>query len=504
MDQIHRRSLLGLLSLAPLAPCWAGPLLWAPSALGVNTRQGPVRGRWVDGVRAFTGIPYGRARRFGAPEFTVRRSAEWDATRPAPVAPQPKGGRPFEGQISEDCLYLNIWAPPADRPLPVFIWIHGGGNETGWSGEAAGDRFAAHGVICVTVNYRVGVLGFLELGQALGRSFQSSANNGIRDLILALQWVGENIAAFGGDPRRITIGGGSAGAKNVATLMGTPSADGLYAQAALFSGGAQTVHTIEEARAFARLYLEKLGGPDRLHDAPVDELIAAHLGAKAAWPRNFPFRPTVDGAFLPETPLARIARGALPRMPVLIGANADESRLFVPPDIAAGPLRPQDISNETMARMTALDQVYADAFPSLSVAQRHLRLLTAEEYGMPCLRIAEAHASRGADVWRYRLAYKAPGGPFAGSTPHALDGPFEFDHVQMPSSRFFGLSAADQPLADSMHGAVVGFVKHGNPQHPSLPAWPRYDATSRATMILDRQSTLASDPDRTERMLWQI
>ena len=162
------------------------------------------------------------------------------------------------------------------------------------------------------------------------------------------------------------------------------------------------------------------------------------------------------------------------------------------------------MSNASMDRMAALDMAYARAFPSLSAAERHWRLLTAEEYGMPCLRIAEGHADRGAAVYRYLFSYPAPGGPFAGHSPHALDVAFTFDHVTQPGAKaFFGLSSADQPLADAMHGAMTAFVKTQRPVGPGLPQWQRFDRAHRQTMLLSRSPTLASDPDRVERLLWE-
>jgi para-nitrobenzyl esterase len=190
---------------------------------------------------------------------------------------------------------------------------------------------------------------------------------------------------------------------------------------------------------------------------------------------------------------------------MLIGSNAEEGRLFLPADRAAAPLAAKSIANAPMDEIAALDRRYAAAFPDLSPADRHWRLLTAEEYGMPCLRIAEAHAQRGAPVFRYRLTYPAPGGPFKGHTPHVLDVPFTFDHVarQTGISRAFGLTDADEPMAARLHGAVVSFMRDGRPQAPGLPSWSRFRVPGRATMVLDHVCALVDDPDRVERQLWR-
>lgn len=505
MALLDRRDFLTFAGGAAIAASSGAAWAKAGEEAVVTTRLGLVRGRAEGGIRIFTGIPYGSAERFAPPRPAPRWHDILDATRPAAVAPQPPGPMPRAGRMSEDCLQLNIWAPSGPGPYPVYFYIHGGGNETGWSGDAghAGDRFAAHDVICVTANYRVGALGYLELGEMLGPRWAGSGNNGMRDILLALRWVRGNIAAFGGDPARITIAGESAGGKNVAALMGMPAADGLYARAAIYSGGGETVLSTEEARGVARLYVEKLGGAARLHTAPVEALLAAQAAAKAAWPRNYPFRPMVDGATLPQVPLDRIFARRAPPVALLIGSNADESRLFLTPEQAAGPLLPAYVANESMTRMAALDAAYARAFPALSVAERHWRLMTAEEYGMPCLRLADAHAARGAPVYRYRLTYPAPGGAFAGHSPHVLDVPFTFDHAALPGfAALFGLSAADQPFADQVHQAVVRFIAGEAPAAPGLPAWRRYDVDHRETMVLSHNSALESDPDRAERLIW--
>ena len=477
----------------------------ARDTLRVTTRGGVVRGRMADGVRVFTGIPYGTAARFAAPRPARSWQGEWDATRPARAAPQPAGMDPLPAVQAEDCLQLNVWAPAAPGRYPVMVFVHGSSNETGWSGweVIAGNRFAAHGVVCVTLNYRLGALGFMELGHLLGRAYAGSGNNGLRDLVLGLRWVQDNIAAFSGNPRAVTLAGESSGARNVCALMGLPAADGLYARAMVFSGGAQTVHIPATAAIFANAVVARLGGVERLLVAPFPALVEAQVAARKGWPQGLPFRPTVDGAFLPQAPLARVIEGRAPRVPLLTGANANESRLFLNEVQASRPIWSQSVSTEPMPRMTALNRAYARAFPELSDAQRHWRLLTAEEYGMPTLRLAEAHAARGAPVWRYRLALPAPGGPYKGHTPHVLDLPLTFDHVTLPSmAQMFGLSAADQPIAEAWHEAMVAFVKGGAPASPGMPAWPRFDATTRATMVFDRVSALENDPDGAERLLW--
>lgn len=505
---IERRAMLQSIAAAATmaAAGSARPLLAAPDEPMVRTRSGSIRGRIAGDVRIFTGIPYGAARRFQAPVATSPWKGVLNATRPPNVAPQPPGLFERAAAQSEDCLQLNIWTPIARGPHPVMIFLHGGANEGGWCGDAdfAGDSFARSGIVFVGLNYRVGALGFLDLGEQLGSRYRGSGNNGLRDQLLAMRWVHANIAAFGGDPGRITLAGNSAGAKNVAAHMARPESAGLFAQAASFSGGGQTVHDMEIAQAFARLVTEKLGGREGLLTSPFAAIVEAQVEAKAAWPAGFPFRPVVDGTFLPGKPLDLIADGSARAIPLLIGTNRDESRLFVPPERAAGPLQARDIANEPLARMERLDQLYAQAFPTLTVAERHWRLLTDEEYAMPSLKLAEAQAATGADVYRYLLNHPAPGGPFKGSVPHAMELPLLFDRAgDSMAACFFGLSVHDQPIADMLHRAVAAFVADGAPSAAALPDWSRFSERDRMTMMIEVTPLVGADPDRAARLIWK-
>jgi para-nitrobenzyl esterase len=245
-----------------------------------------------------------------------------------------------DATCSEDCLYLNVWTPVEPGPHPVFVWIYGGGNISGATSEPIydGSNFARSGVVCVTVGYRVGAFGFLELGELLGGKFRGSGNNAIRDQILGLQWVRENIGALGGDPSRVTVGGESAGAKSVSALLATPSARGLFQSAIIESGGGQTVHAVEEAKTVTELFMRELrsinSASDALFVASATELLTIEQRTIAAYPRSFAFRAVVDGQTLPDQPLRAVATGASRDVRVLIGSNRDESLLFLPRALA--------------------------------------------------------------------------------------------------------------------------------------------------------------------------
>lgn len=501
---LDRRKFLQVSSAATIGR-WSSIAAAADPFLAMTT-EGPVRGFLSKQARCFTGVPYGQASRFAAPRCTPRRQGVFDASKPAALAPQLPGLLSFEGTIAEECLQLNVWAPVEGRDRPVLVYIHGGGNETGWSNDPAlsGEHFAAAGVVFVTLNYRLGVFGFAELGDILGPRYSGSGNNGLRDIILALRWIRANIRAFGGDADRVTIAGNSAGGKNVCALMSASRAQGLFARAAVFSGGAQTVHNLSASHKLAGLLAARSGGPERLLKQPLDEILEIQAAVRAEWQGNFPFRPVVDGVLLEDVPLVRIREGEVARIPLLIGSNVDESRIMVPSAIAAGPLRQKELANERLDLMEALDTAYAGAFPALLRAERRWKLITAEEYGMPCLRVAEAHAKRGAEVWRYRFQCAAPAGPFKGYTPHSMELPFWFARTDAngPTERVFGLTADETPLAGAMQAALISFVSTGQPKAAGMPEWLRFENGRRQTMLLDRQPVLVEDPDRLERSLW--
>ncbi len=314
--------------------------------------SGRIAGSSENGVLVFRGIPYARA-----PQGPLRLRAPqppepWPGVRDARAfgasAPQSPGrlaallGSPTES-FAEDCLYLNVWTPGVDAARrPVLIWLHGGGFTTGSGSQPIydGARLARRGdVVVVTVNYRLGALGYLQL-PALEREAQAaSANPGLLDQIAALRWVQENIAAFGGDPANTTLFGESAGAMSVGTLLGTPRAKGLFGRAILQSGAASNVYDREDAQRVAETFMKELGlAADDLAGLRAQPL-AAVLAAqdRAAQQllgvvRQLPFQPVVDGDVLPRRPLEAIAGGLARDVSLLIGTNLEEQKLFAPAD----------------------------------------------------------------------------------------------------------------------------------------------------------------------------
>jgi para-nitrobenzyl esterase len=306
----------------------------------VRTTSGAVRGSSRDGVHAFLGIPYA-APPFGPRRFAAPQPPEpWDGVRAAtaygPTVPKPPYAPPYDVLLpepvvpGEDCLNLNVWTPdPGASGLPVFVWIHGGAFVNGSGGVAVydGATFARDGVVCVTINYRLGVDGFLQFAD------DGPANRGLLDQVAALRWVQENIAAFGGDPARVTVGGESAGGMSIGALLAMPSAQGLFTQAVLQSGAGHHALSATTATRIGGYVAERLGLPaerEALAGVPLDELVAAQQAVArdaatvpdpARWgevtTNLMAFEPVVDGEVLPDLPIRRIAAGSARGSPSL-------------------------------------------------------------------------------------------------------------------------------------------------------------------------------------------
>jgi para-nitrobenzyl esterase len=417
--------------------------------------------------------------------------------------------RPLGDQATdEDCLYLNVWAPAEAGPHPVMVWVYGGSNIIGATSQPQydGASFARDGVVCVTIGYRVGAFGFTELGALLGPEFTGSGNNALRDLLLGLRWVRDNIAAFGGDPAQVTLAGESAGGKNVCSLLAAPAAAGLFRSAIVESGGGQTVHTVAAAQEVAARYVAAMGiavaDAASLLTRPAGALLDAENKMLAAYPRGFAYRGVVDGVMLPEIPLQAIRRGGAREVSLLIGTNRDESVLFQPPDAAHTPIGARELAQLDVAAMQAAEARYRAKFPDMSDIDRRIRLTTAEEYWIPCVRVAEAHAAAGGQTFMYRFDRAPRVGPYQGRAGHTSELPFVWDNFTDEAMRPAGMGAAEQGLATTMHAAWVQFIRTGTPAAPGLPLWTPYAAPQRATMVFDEAGQVQDDPAGNERSLW--
>jgi para-nitrobenzyl esterase len=499
MPPITRRTLLRTACLTPFA--LRAACLLAQSESTTLTPLGKLRGQITeDGIRVFRGIPFAQPPiRFRQPEPLTPWPGERDATHFAPAAIQP-GNQPQ----SEDCLYLNLWAPAGKGPYPVYIWIHGGGFTGGTSFDPTfdGTQLAREGIVCITVAYRLGIFGFLDLGPLLGPEYAGSANNGLRDLIAALQWVQQNVEAFSGDPTRVTIGGESAGAKLADILMGTPSARPLFHQIISESGGAERIALPPAATAvahgFGDLFTKQTSQPlTTLKTAPPAALIELQDAFIKEWPQHFPLRAQVDGTLLPRLPIQTIAAGNTRGKRLLIGTNQDESASFIGPHPTTDPTA-ANLGNLPLAKFNQAYSHYQHLYPDLTPVQLRIRAVTAEEYWVPSVRVAEAHQQNANPAWMYRLDFTETSGRLAGYSFHGLDIPLVWDkpHPNVENA------PQETQLAQTVHQAWVSFLQGNTPAAPGLPEWPQYHLPTRATMILNTQSKIEDQPHQPELNHW--
>jgi para-nitrobenzyl esterase len=507
MNIISRRGFLARASSAAIVlACTRFSSAQTNGDMVVNTPSGKLRGVHANGLRVFRGVPYAQppvgGLRFRPPVKIQPWTEVRDATQYAPAAEQ---GGDEKRPISEDCLYLNIWAPKAAGPFPVYVWIHGGGLTGGSASEPmfSGATFAYHNIVQVNIAYRLGALGFLDVSPMLGKQYEGSANNGLADLAMALQWIQENIAAFGGDPSRVTIGGESAGAKLVCTLMGTPTAQPFFQQVISESGGAERVATASEAVAvgngFAEDWRQIHGGAGAdIRTAPAGEIIRAQELFLSHWPLHFPFRPEIDAATLPQAPLQAIAAGSAKNKRLLIGTNREESALFIGAHPANDPTA-KDVATMPLKAFLHIYARYKELYPDMTDEQRRIRALSAEEYWAPSIAVTDEHVRAGGSAWVYMLTFAESDGKFKGNAFHSLDLRliFERPNAKVPNT------SEEAALGKQMHAAWIAFIRGQTPAATGLPTWPAYNLQDRPTMILDSQSQVVQKPYQAELDLWR-
>lgn len=530
---MNRRTLLRQLALGAGATATRRAFGQAVSGSGTQvapvatTASGKVRGFTDRGVHVFKGVPYGAdtaERRFMAPVSPAPWTGMRDALDFGPRAPQGSGRGvgsqrhgyylpPELGPVSENCLHLNVWTPGLrdHRKRPVMVYIHGGAYSNGSANNTLYDgvNLCRRGdVVFVTLNHRLNLFGFLYLAE-LATGFEDSGNAGMLDLVLALQWVRDNIEEFGGDPGRVLIFGQSGGGAKCATLMGMPAAQGLFHRVISMSGQQITASRPETATTRSRDVLTALNLPEnRINDLrtlPMEQLMQATRAAGY-------YGPVRDGRTLVRDPFDPDAPPLSAAVPMILGNTHDETRVLIGGgdpstfslDWETLPQRLHVVS-QFMGSLNPADVVaqYRAMYPSYSASDVFFAATTAFRSWRGQLIEAERRAAQpeaAPHTWVYELDWRTPidGGKWG--APHTLDIPLALDTVDVADG-MSGDGPEARSLAALMSSAWVEFARTGNPNRSGLPHWRPYDLSRRWTMSFNTKSDLVSDPRGNERRL---
>jgi para-nitrobenzyl esterase len=524
-----------------------------PAASGaptVKTASGVVQGTTRDGAAAFLGIPYGAptggAGRFmpprPPPSWTgVRMATSYGASCPqiplgfSPFAKSSQNGpkptpspmqiqlaalfprSPVDESTSEDCLVLNVWTPAVGAgKRPVMVWLHGGGFAVGSGSHASydGAHLARRGdVVVVTINHRLNVFGYLYLGEIGGEAFSQSGNVGMLDIVAALEWVRDNIEAFGGDPHNVTIFGESGGSGKVSVVCAMPAAKGLFHKAIMQSGPCLKIPDKAHGTAIAKQLLQDLNlSPDQLSQLQAMDAKRLATAAAAAEvkvvPRVLGFGPMglvplVDDRALTHDPFDTVAAPESAAVPFLVGSTKDEATLFVGPFPQWGRFTEAEVLEHLKPlagdRAQQALGLYKRLHPHDSLS--YLLVDTVTDFWMrqAANRVAELKATQGrAPAFVYVLDWELNA---ALRTPHGSDVPLVFDNIQ--ASPAVAAAAGAQALADQMSDAWVAFARTGSPNTPALPHWPPYSLAARPTLAFNIKSRVVDDYGRRAREFWE-
>jgi para-nitrobenzyl esterase len=517
-----------------------------------NTQNGQVGGKTINGVNIFKGIRYGAStagsNRFKPPKPVEPWDGIFDATEFGPTAPQrshaemgtsepddEEGKRRKEafGQFlhgiagdepaqSEDCLRINIWSKGLDssKSRAVMVWLHGGAFESGsgsWPLYDGTPLASRDDTVVVTINHRLGVLGFLYLDEVGGEEYTGSGNAGMLDIVQALRWIQDNIQAFGGDPSKVMVFGSSGGASKTSTLLAMPSAKGLFHRGVLMSGPMMRVRTAEHAAHVTNQLLDRLNlTPNeigKLHDYPYQKLLseAAHLAlpidaglAGAANPEDFmPMQPVVDGSAIPVQPMEPVASPFGADVEIMIGSTKDDMKMMMLSMPWFGKLDEAGLAqifSSTYGEISApMLAAYRRAYPAATPTDIACQSVTDRVMWAGAIEWAERKSVDNAPVFVYRFDFETPiMGGILGAT-HGGDIPLAMNNYS------YTPMAGDRPdntqMAEIMSEAFVQFAHSGNPNHPVLPEWKPYNAEERNTLVFDLPCRTECDPHSELRQL---
>jgi para-nitrobenzyl esterase len=514
----------GQTSESPKTPIVAG----ADVAI-VETESGKVRGFVHERTYIYKGLPYAKAERFTAPA----RPDAWEGVRDClawgPTCPmmRKRGANTGEDQFlfqhdwgiaGEDCQRLNIWTPGINdgKKRPVMMWIHGGGYSYGSSQELPaydGEALSKTGdVVMVSVNHRLNVLGFADLS-SFGEKYKYSANASILDLVAALEWVRDNIEAFGGDPGNVTIFGQSGGGGKVSTLMSAPSAQGLFHRAVVQSGRRPRFQNKEITGRVGKAIVAELGldasSIDDIQEVPYDELAAATRravakveeeitgGSQESKAFNFGLSPSQDGDFLPYASDDPRALALSADVPLMIGSTKNEFNLSA--------WRSPDMRNASLEAVEKfIDERYGDqaaayiaavkkAYPGTTKPTDLIDVDTG--FRLNAVDYANLKSSNNdAPVFMYLFTWQSPVLDGAIKAVHCMELPFVFNNIPL-WEEFTGGGAEAIALADKISGAWINFARHGNPNHKGLPTWDAYSEKNGTTMFFDNECSIGHHHD---------
>ncbi|RAK62862.1 carboxylesterase/lipase family protein [Phenylobacterium kunshanense] len=515
----RRLSRRGLVGAAAMLLAAGGARAQGVEGRVVETSEGRYRGRLENGVEVFRGMRYGADTagpgRFMPPRPPEKFAGVRDAFDFGDQAPQPRTILTTPGPISEDCLRINVWTPGASRAArwPVMLWFHGGGFEagTGASGLYDGSNMARRGdVVVVTINHRLNVCGFCDLSDYLGAEFVQSGNVGYLDLVAAMRWVRENIAAFGGDPGNVTIYGQSGGGRKVSVCYAGAEANGLFHKGIVQSGSHLRVHTPEQARALTSALLKELdiapADARKLQSVPHELLGATQRRVIAA--AGYRFEPVIDGVSFKADPWLPNAPRQTAKVPLMLGTTQTElsNQLGRDPAIFAMDEAALKARLATTIPPEAADEavrIFRASTPSGSTAEMFFKIASWRAYITNATTMAEQrHAQNGAanPTWVYQVTWRSPVQGGRRFSEHTIDLPFMFDNVARAPHLTGPETAQTRAMTEAMANAWLAFARKGDPNHAGLPRWPTYDVATRPVMLFDTPPTVANDPFREERL----